>query len=63
MTNENYLRRLEELDASEDTSLLQSLEDLVDQYGREKITIQDTIKTIHSISKFYKELERKENGK
>ena len=43
MANKNYLRKLEELDASEETSLLQSLEDLVDQYGREKITIQDTI--------------------
>ena len=62
MTNENYLRRLEELDASEDTSLLQSLEDLVDQLGREKITIQDTVQTIHSISEFYKQIERKENG-
>lgn len=62
MTNENYLRRLEELDASEDTSLLQSLEDLVDQLGREKITIQDTIQTIHNISEFYKQIERKENG-
>ena len=62
MTNENYLRRLEELDASEDTSLLKSLEDLVDQLGREKITIQDTVQTIHSISEFYKQIERKENG-
>ena len=62
MTNENYLRRLEELDASEDTSLLKSLEDLVDQLGREKITIQDTIQTIHNISEFYKQIERKENG-
>ena len=42
-------------DTEPTSSLLESLQDLVDQLGREKITEESAIETIHNISEFYKQ--------
>ena len=46
--------------AKEET-LLQSLEDLVDQLGRDKMTEYQAIETIHSLSKYYLVQQYKKN--
>jgi hypothetical protein len=42
-------------DTEPTTSLLESLEDLVDQLGREKMTEEQVMEIIHNISEFYKQ--------